>query len=49
MPTPEPAKPITEEVKPKELPKTASPMELVGLIGLASTASAGFLARGRRG
>jgi hypothetical protein len=36
-PAPEPAPPISEEVKPKELPKTASPLELIGLVGLTSS------------
>jgi hypothetical protein len=46
-PAPEPQKPISEETKPKALPKTASPLELIGIIGIASSA-VGFLARGRR-
>jgi hypothetical protein len=47
VPTPAPEPPITQEVKPKELPKTASPVVLIGLVGLATSVS-GFLTRGRR-
>jgi hypothetical protein len=47
VPSPETAPPISEEVKPKELPKTASPLELIALIGIASSA-AGYLTRSGR-
>jgi hypothetical protein len=35
---------VPEAPQPKQLPKTASPFELIGLIGLASSMS-GFLTR----
>ena len=50
-PTPAPettAPPISQEVKPKELPKTASPLELIALIGLASSATGYYLTRAGR-
>ena len=46
-PAPETAPPISQ-VQPKELPKTASPLELIGLIGIASSIT-GYMGRFFRG
>jgi LPXTG-motif cell wall-anchored protein len=40
--------PETRLEKPKELPKTASPMELIGLVGLLSSAGSYFIGSNRR-
>jgi hypothetical protein len=47
-PAPEPAPPISQEVAPKELPRTASPLDLIGIIGLVSTATGYYLTRSGR-
>lgn len=47
-PAPEPAPAISQVITPTELPRTASPLELLGLIGLASSIS-GYVARRFRG
>ncbi|HEY2384215.1 MAG TPA: hypothetical protein VGK48_23830 [Terriglobia bacterium] len=46
VPAPEPkaSQPMSQETKPTELPRTASGLELLGLVGLASSIS-GYVAR----
>ena len=47
-PAPQTAPPISQEVTPKELPKTASPLELIAFIGIASSAAGYYLTRSGR-